>query len=91
MAAQIKRANTLSERIKTELSRGPATVVELCACIKGDTSEANLQPIRQALERMRNRGEVRRRPMQQWRGRRAQIAEVLVWELVNNESGEVAA
>jgi hypothetical protein len=90
MAAQIKRSLLLPERITAELRRGPATVVELCACIKGDTSEANLQLIRNALERMRKRGEVRRRPMQKWAGRRAQIADVLVWELVETK-GEVAA
>lgn len=90
MTAAVARANTMPERIKEELRNGPATREELQAILYGDMGEGKRQIIKGALRRLRIAGEIREVPMQRWSGRRAQIAEVLVWELVETK-GEVAA
>lgn len=89
MAADVARANTLPERIKAELRRGPATREELQAVLFEDMSESKRQILKSALRRMRIAGLVHEVPMQKWAGRRVQVAEVMVWTLA--EHGRNAA
>lgn len=87
MAAALAASNTWAARIRRELAEGPMTQIELTDVLARGNRER--QCVRNAALRLRDRGEVRERPMLEAGGRRVRVAPVVVLELV--EQGSAAA